>query len=159
MTFPLPLAVGIEGADEVMELEIADASGAEDLLGRMKSHAPRGLTPLVAEILPPDAKKAPRQERLLSGADSAPARLPSGRANRRLLAQFEALIITRAGGRSPVDLRRHAGELSFGRACSICAEGQAGRCAGPATAGRVWDWRISNRAACILHGTAVQLES
>ena len=58
MTFPLPLAVGIEGADEVMELEIADPIGAEDLLARLISQAPRGLTPKSVEILAPGEKKA-----------------------------------------------------------------------------------------------------
>ena len=40
MTFPLALAVGIEGIDEVMELELAESYTAEEVLGRLSPHAP-----------------------------------------------------------------------------------------------------------------------
>ncbi len=58
MTFPLPLAVGIEGKDEVMEFELAEPISAEDLSARLKSHVPQGLRLRSAIILPPGAKKA-----------------------------------------------------------------------------------------------------
>ena len=43
MTFPLALAVGIEGVDEVMELELAETTTADELLRRFTPHAPPGL--------------------------------------------------------------------------------------------------------------------
>jgi len=114
MTFPLPLAVGIEGADEVMELELAESMRAEDLLARLKSQAPRGLLPLSAEILVPGAKKA----RACSASYEAPIPPPLdvglGRRIDRLLAQ-STCTITRPHGRAPVDLRPMLEELSFRR--------------------------------------------
>ncbi len=58
MTFPLALAVGIEGLDEVMELELAEPAGAEELLRRLAPHAPSGLVFLAAETLPEGSRKA-----------------------------------------------------------------------------------------------------
>jgi radical SAM-linked protein len=112
MTFPLPLAVGIDGADEVMELEMAESLSAEDLLLRLKSQAPRGLAPKSVEILAPGAKKAHAR----SAAYQAPVQPPldCGLSERieRLLAQ-STLMITRMHGRSPIDLRPLLEELFF----------------------------------------------
>ncbi len=87
MTFPLALAVGIEGDDEVMELELAETttaeagkgdsphlperpegclaqkgtvpfSGTEELLRRLAPHAPPGLAFRSVEVLPEGCKKA-----------------------------------------------------------------------------------------------------
>jgi radical SAM-linked protein len=112
MTFPLPLAVGIEGADEVMELELAESIGAEDLLARLKSQAPRGLLPLSAEILGPGAKKA----RPCGASYEAPIPPPLDRGLNeridRLLSQSTCTIM-RPHGRSPIDLRPMLEELRF----------------------------------------------
>ena len=159
MTFPLPLAVGIEGVDEVMELEIADASGAEDLLGRMKSHAPRGLMPLVAEILPPDAKKAHAKSASYQAPIPPPLDCPLGERIESLLAQ-SSLIITRAGGRLPVDLRAMLEELSFGQGVlnmrlKVKQEG----CAGPRDVLAALGLEDLESRGVHLTRTAVQLES
>ncbi len=58
MTFPAALAVGIEGIDEVMEMELAEALPADALLERLAGVGVPGLRFLHAEILPPGAKKA-----------------------------------------------------------------------------------------------------
>lgn len=58
MTFPLALAVGIEGCDEVMELELAETISAQALLARLAPQAPPGLRFLSAEVLPPGSPKA-----------------------------------------------------------------------------------------------------
>lgn len=112
MTFPLPLAVGIEGAEEVMELELAELLSAEDVLARLESQAPRGLTPKAVEILPPEAKKA--RVRSASYQAPIPPPLEDGLGERidRLLAQSSATI-TRAHGRSPIDMRPMLEELLF----------------------------------------------
>jgi radical SAM-linked protein len=58
MGFPSALAVGIEGLDEVMELELAETRTADDLLARLNAHALPGLGFRSVEILPPGARKA-----------------------------------------------------------------------------------------------------
>jgi radical SAM-linked protein len=58
MTFPLALAVGIEGCEEVMELELTEPLEAETVLARLRPLAPPGLEWLRAELLPPGAGKA-----------------------------------------------------------------------------------------------------
>ena len=42
MTFPLALAVGIEGRDEVMEIELTESPPAEELLAQLRPQSPAG---------------------------------------------------------------------------------------------------------------------
>jgi len=58
MTFPLALSVGIAGLDEVMEMEVAEQNTAEELLSRLREHAPLGLAINSVVVLPPEAAKA-----------------------------------------------------------------------------------------------------
>jgi len=73
MSFPSALALGIEGLDEVMEVELAEAPketsevsktsevcdvSAEALRSQLTRHAVPGLSFAAVEILPPGAKKA-----------------------------------------------------------------------------------------------------
>jgi radical SAM-linked protein len=58
MSFPSALALGVEGLDEVMELELAETCTADELLARLTKHASPGLGFRSVEILPPGAKKA-----------------------------------------------------------------------------------------------------
>jgi radical SAM-linked protein len=58
MTFPSALAVGIEGRDEVMEVELTESPEADALLARLRPQAPAGLEIVSAEILPPGSRKA-----------------------------------------------------------------------------------------------------
>ena len=58
MTFPLALSVGIEGTDEVMELELAEPLSADEVLSRMQEHVPPGLVLRSVEVLPPRSRKA-----------------------------------------------------------------------------------------------------
>ncbi len=58
MTFPLALAVGIEGIDEVMELELAETVTAETARRRLAPQVPPGLTLNSVEVLPDGTKKA-----------------------------------------------------------------------------------------------------
>ena len=68
MSFPSALALGIEGLDEVMELELAESCTADELLARLARHALPGLSFAGVEILPSGAKKA----RLRSAAYELP---------------------------------------------------------------------------------------
>lgn len=58
MSFPSALAVGIEGLEEVMEVELAEALPVDSLAARLNAHAPPGLEFTSAEGLPPQARKA-----------------------------------------------------------------------------------------------------
>jgi len=56
MSFPAALAVGIEGLDEVMEIELTAEVTAEALLRRLADHTVPGLAFHRVEILPPGNK-------------------------------------------------------------------------------------------------------
>ena len=58
VTFPLALAVGIEGKDEVMEFELTETPAAGELLRRLAPQAPPGLVFRSVEVLPPGSRKA-----------------------------------------------------------------------------------------------------
>jgi radical SAM-linked protein len=58
MSFPSALALGIEGLDEVMELELAEPATAEALHAQLTRHAVPGLGFAAVEILPPGTRKA-----------------------------------------------------------------------------------------------------
>jgi radical SAM-linked protein len=58
MSFPSALAVGIAGADEVMEVEWSENYTVEELQRRLASHGVPGLDFRSIELLPPGAAKA-----------------------------------------------------------------------------------------------------
>ncbi len=58
MMFPSALAVGIDGLDEVLEVDFPESIEPASLLDRLNVHAPDGLTFTAADILPLGAKKA-----------------------------------------------------------------------------------------------------
>jgi radical SAM-linked protein len=58
VTFPLALAVGIEGVEEVMELELAEEIAGDELSRRLAAQAPPGLVIRKVEVLPEGSKKA-----------------------------------------------------------------------------------------------------
>jgi radical SAM-linked protein len=112
MTFPLPLAVGIAGTDEVMEFELAETLSAQDIRARLEPQLPRGLALGSVEVLPSEAKKV----RVTSASYQAPILTPLDAALEeridRLLAQ-QACPISRTHGRSTVDIRPLIQSLSL----------------------------------------------
>lgn len=58
LSFPLPLAVGTAGLDEVFELELASPRDAEELRQTLCAHSLPGLEFSRCELLPPGAGKA-----------------------------------------------------------------------------------------------------
>lgn len=58
MSFPSALAVGIEGLNEIMELELAEPVEAEELLAQIARQRLPGLDFVSVEMLPPGARKA-----------------------------------------------------------------------------------------------------
>jgi radical SAM-linked protein len=104
MSFPSALAVGIEGLDEVMELELAEPQSAEELLARLSSAAAPGLVLASAEVLPPGARKA----RLCSACYRVPvpaARCPQTADRVARLLGAASYPIVRAKRNTPLDLR------------------------------------------------------
>ena len=110
MTFPLALAVGIEGVDEVMEVELAERYEADDLRRRLAPRAPAGLEFHAIEVLPDGAKKA--QVRSTSYEVPIPATCETALGARieRLLAAA-SWPIERTRGRASIDLRPLVAEL------------------------------------------------
>ena len=104
MTFPSALAVGIEGIDEVMELELAESRTAEQLLCRLVPSAPPGLAIKSVEVLPEGCKKA--RVRGVSYRVPIPASRRRGLADRisRLTAR-SSCPIRRPKRNTPIDLR------------------------------------------------------
>ncbi len=57
MSFPLALAVGIEGLEEVMEVELAEGCSTEELRAKLAASAPPGLEIIELTLTPPGAAK------------------------------------------------------------------------------------------------------
>jgi len=119
MSFPSALALGIEGLDEVMELELAEPATAESLLAQLTRHAIPGLSFLIVEILTPGTKKAQLQsttyqlpvpdDRRVAAAECA-LRLRSELAGPATEALEPDAILVR---QSLEDVRLEAGTLRF----------------------------------------------
>lgn len=111
MTFPLALAVGIEGVDEVMEVELAERYDAEELRQRLSPHAPPGLAFRTIEVLPDGTGKA--QVRSASYEAEIPSPCDTALAGRieRLLAA-DSWVIDRVN-RASIDLRPLLLELAI----------------------------------------------
>ncbi|NUQ65090.1 MAG: DUF2344 domain-containing protein [Pirellulales bacterium] len=104
MSFPLALAVGIEGLDEVMELELAESCTAEELDRRLARHALPGLTFSSIEVLSPGDKKA----RIRSASYRIvvpPDRLAEATARVAELCSSPQWLVQREGKPAPVDFR------------------------------------------------------
>jgi radical SAM-linked protein len=112
MTFPLALAVGIEGVDEVMEVELAESCTAEELLRRLPPHAPPGLVFRAIEVLPDGGKKAQVESASYEVPIPAPCRAGLRERIERLLAAA-SWPIERTRGRAPIDLRPLLLELAL----------------------------------------------
>ena len=114
MTFPAPLALGIEGLDEIMELELTEPLPADELLARLGPQAPAGLAFRSAEILPEGCKKA----RPCSVCYQMQVPPPHGDG---LSQRIERLLggsscpIRREADRGPIDPRPLLAELTFRR--------------------------------------------
>jgi len=66
MEFPPPLPLGVESAEEVVELALAREVSPEEMLARLRSVSPEGLDFLAAMRVPPGS---PKFSRMLAGAE------------------------------------------------------------------------------------------
>jgi radical SAM-linked protein len=112
MTFPLALAVGIDGVDEVMEFELAEGYTSEELLLRLTPHAPPGLTFRTIEVLPDGHKKAQVQSASYEVPIPSPCQAALSDRIEHLLAAA-SWPIQRTHGRAPIDLRPLLLELAL----------------------------------------------
>ena len=159
MSFPSALALGIEGRDEVMELELADSYTEEDLLERLRSHALAGLAFHSVQLLPPGTRKA----RLKSAVYqvSIPARQRAEAADRtaELLAR-SSCPIRRPSARGPIDLRPLLEQLSLHEGVltmRLC--GGRGPSAGPRDVLRALGLADLEQQGTCLRRTTVELEA
>ena len=112
MSFPSALAVGIEGLDEVLELELAEELTAASLLDRLAERPLRALRSHRSSSSPSGARKA----RLRSSTYEAPVPAERCAAAADRAAQLLALAscpIHRPHRSNPVDLRQSVEELSL----------------------------------------------
>jgi radical SAM-linked protein len=112
MSFPSALALGMEGRDEVMELELAESTTVEALAERLRTQALPGLEFHTLEILPPGTPKA----QLRSGTYQLP--IPASREAELTgqIARLQAAAswpVERTRGRAPLDLRQFLEEVTL----------------------------------------------
>ncbi len=112
MSFPSALALGVEGRNEVMEIELAEPLAADELQRRLTAEAPAGLSILTVTLVPEGTGKA--QARVLC------YELPVPAARRAALQESLAALlardshpVAREGGRRPVDVRRGVARLDL----------------------------------------------
>ena len=112
MSFPSALAVGIEGCDEVMELELAENWTHRALSRQLADFAPPGISFGPAEECPPGSKKA--QVRCLCyeiPIDSQHHSELPGRIRR--IMDAASCVVSRGKGRKPMDIRPQLKSLDF----------------------------------------------
>lgn len=127
MTFPSALALGIAGAEEVMEFEVAEDVDAEELKLRIARQCPPGLCITELRLLAPEERKA-RVERVTYSIPIPPPRCSQVQAAIEQLRERRACQITRDGESrtmavcaQPDDLTLRDGVLAF----RLAAEGSA----------------------------------
>jgi radical SAM-linked protein len=112
MMFPSALAVGIEGLDEVLEIELADEQEPARLAAAIRSQAPPGLVVHGVETLPRGGRKT--QLRGMTFTVEVPPERRSDVEERAdwLLAE-SSYAVNREGRAEPLELRPLIDELSL----------------------------------------------
>ena len=104
MSFPSALAVGIEGTDEVMDVELSHSVPIETLVEVLNKRAPQGLTIFQAEALSREVPKAQIQ-RVVYEIPVPVARRPAAQAAIGELLVQHAHFVKRQGRKDRVDVR------------------------------------------------------
>ena len=112
MTFPSALALGVEGLDEIMELELADMYTAEELLARLTPQRVPGLTFHAVEVLPPGTQKARLRGLTYEIPLPTERRAETARRADRIMASH-AFPIRRPNRNRPLDLRQSLEALAL----------------------------------------------
>lgn len=104
LSFPSALAVGIEGTDEVMEVELTRPVVTESLPRELNLHAPPGLTVSRIDVVDGDTARA--QVKLVTYEIPVPAeRQTMLRETIERLLQAPQWHVTRSGRTRPIDVR------------------------------------------------------
>jgi radical SAM-linked protein len=103
MSFPLALALGVEGVNEVMEAELAEPLLAEELARRLADHAPDGLTIKDVTLVPPGTRKA-RARMVSYEVPVAGERQPAVQASVAELLSRDSCVVEREGAGRPIDV-------------------------------------------------------
>jgi radical SAM-linked protein len=112
MTFPLALAVGIEGLDEVMEFELAETLAADEILSRTRPQTPPGLELRSAEVLSEGSKKAKIRSVCYEATVPAAERVDLPEQLERLMSS-SSCPVARGHGRTAIDVRPLLMELAL----------------------------------------------
>lgn len=104
MSFPSALGLGIEGCDEIMDVELAETITEAELEQRLRAQAPPGLTLQQISCLGADHRK-PRIARLRYDFPVPEDRLDATREAVEALMQQANCWIERPGRSAPLDLR------------------------------------------------------
>lgn len=112
MSFPSALPLGVEGPDEVMDLELAEDRTGPDLRACLEGCAPPGLTIRQIDFLPEGTRKP--QILCTEYALPVPARRQAALAQRIAdLTATSSYLIQRREGRVPIDLRSQLERLEL----------------------------------------------
>ena len=110
ISFPLALALGIEGRCEMLELELTEVLSGEEILARLAEHTIPGLQFLSADVVPPGAAKA-RVERVVYEISVPDNRLDAVRSRIQELCRRSELVLEREGRNSSRDYRSQLEDL------------------------------------------------
>jgi radical SAM-linked protein len=157
MTFPLALSVGIAGLDEVMEMELAEPSTADELLPRLRDHAPPGLVISSVAVLPPEAPKA-RVNSVSYEVSVPPPRRDGLAARVAELRSRSSCTIVRPHRQTLVDLSKTLEDLSLREdVLSMRLRVESQGCAGPRDVLAALDLAdLEQQGECLIR-TAVEL--
>lgn len=96
ISFPLALALGMEGRDEVLELELTERLSAEEILARLRQSPLPGLEFHSVEVLPPGAPKA-QVNRVTYEVEVPPDRWSSVQARLKEISEASQITMTQQG--------------------------------------------------------------
>jgi radical SAM-linked protein len=95
MTFPLALGLGIDGLEEVMELELAEQLSPEEVLARLRQHAIEGLEFLSVSLPGSGAKNKVKVKRVVYSIMIPPERREEASLRLKELLERPDVIIRR----------------------------------------------------------------
>lgn len=106
LSFPLALALGMEGRDEVLELELTENLSAEEILARLRNSPLPGLEFHSVEVLPPGTPKA-QVSRVTYEVEVPPDRWPSVQARLKEISATSQIEMMQQGQGVTVRLLDH----------------------------------------------------
>ncbi len=113
LSFPSALALGIEGLDEVMELELVESEDPRALSQRLQALAPCGLAISQVEVVGPGAGKA-RVKAMYYQFPVPNERRPQVAAALEQLQAVPSLLVQRVDRAQPIDLKADLVSVALG---------------------------------------------